>query len=151
MRPKSASIVWGIAIGIAVYAALTLIVVLLATFGLFENASASQEVLAWAVSWRIVIAVAAGLVEEVLYRGYAIERLSLLTGGRASASAVALAAFALAHVPFWGWAGIAVPLFGGLFFTLLYLWRRDLITCIAAHSTIDLIGVVLLPALAGHA
>ncbi len=144
------SVLRGVAIGVGVYAVLMVIAVGLVTAGLFDNKTASREVLGWPIGWRIVVAGAAGIVEEILYRGYAIERLTLLTKRRGLAALIALAAFALAHVPFWGWAGIAVPLLGGAFFTLLYLWRRDLITCIVAHSTIDLIGVAILPALAGH-
>ena len=45
-------------------------------------------------------ALTAGVVEEFLYRGYAIERLTSLTGSCIVAAAVELAAFSLAHWPF---------------------------------------------------
>lgn len=148
VRPHLRSIVVGLGIGIGVFVVLAAIALGLSKFGLFEDVQASGIVLAWSVPFRIVVAAAAGVMEEILYRGYAIERFAALVRRRWLAAVLALAAFALAHVPFWGWAAIATPLLGGAFFTLLYLWRRDLIACIVAHSTIDLIGIVLLPALA---
>ena len=38
------------------------------------------------------------------------------------------------------------PYVGGLV-TLLYLWRRDLLLNMIAHSTIDAIGLIVVPAL----
>ena len=53
--------------------------------------------------WYLVLAIAVGgIVEEGLYRGYATERLSLLTGSYWIGSILALIAFGLAHIPFWG-------------------------------------------------
>lgn len=149
VRPRLRSVLIGLAIGVGVFVALAAIVLALLQFGLFDNKGASEVVLAWPLSFRIAVAAAAGVIEEILYRGYAIERLSAITGRRWLAAILALAAFSLAHVPFWGWAALATPLVGGAFFTVLYLWRRDLILCMVAHSTLDLIGIVLIPALAG--
>ncbi len=147
VRPKPASVLWGLGIGLSVFIILAAAAVALSQFGLFENEEASAIVLQWPVWYRVVAAVSAGVIEETLYRGYAIERLAALLGGVRVAAVVALAGFALTHVPFWGWAAIATPLLGGGFFTFLYVWRRDLVACMVAHSTIDLIGMVLIPAL----
>lgn len=149
VRPTIRSIATGLAIGVGVFVALAAIVIGLSRLGLFDNAKASEVVLDWPLPFRIAVAAAAGVIEETLYRGYAIERMTAITGRRWLAAVLALGGFALAHVPFWGWGGIATPLVGGVFFTALYLWRRDLIACIVAHSTIDLIGIVIVPALAG--
>jgi uncharacterized protein len=51
----------------------------------------------------LTIAIVAA-AEELLYRGYAIERLSDLTGSYVLASIVSVVAFGFAHVPMWGWA-----------------------------------------------
>src|SRR5262249_35299383 len=50
-----------------------------------------------------VAALTAGVVEETLYRGYAIERLALFTGDVWSAGAGAWITVFLGHAPFWGW------------------------------------------------
>lgn len=147
-RPTIRSVLWGLGLGFGVFIALALIVLALSQLGLFDNAKASAVVLDWPLPFRIAVAAAAGVIEEILYRGYAIERLTAIVGRRWVAAILALIAFSLAHVPFWGWSAIATPLVGGAFFTLIYLWRRDLMACIVAHSTIDLIGIVLVPALA---
>ena len=140
VRPRLRSVALGLGIGAGVFVALALIALTLSRFGLFDNNEASETVLQWPLSFRVAVALAAGLVEETLYRGYAIERLSAIIGARWLAGGVALAAFALAHVPFWGWSAIATPIVGGAFFTILYLWRRDLVACIVAHATIDVIA-----------
>src|SRR5262249_30508770 len=54
------------------------------------------------VSFRLMLAVTGGAIEETLYRGYTIERLAVLTGHRWLAGVVAAVAFGLAHIPFWG-------------------------------------------------
>ena len=149
VRPSAGSILRGVALGVGVYVGLALIALGLSSLGAFDNRAATDSILAWSLPLRIAVATAAGVVEELLYRGYAIERLTAMTRRRGLSTVLALLAFSLAHVPYWGLAGIAVPLLGGAFFSLLYLWRRDLVLCMSAHSTIDLIGLVLLPALAG--
>jgi membrane protease YdiL (CAAX protease family) len=88
------------------------------------------------VWWRIIVGVTGGAVEEVLYRGYAIERLAMITGRRWLGGSIAAVAFGLAHVPAWG-VGFAMgaDLPFGIVMTLFYLWRRDLLANIFAHST----------------
>ena len=71
-------------------------------------------------------ALTAGFVEELLYRGYAIERLASLTGSTIVATVAALAAFCLAHLPFWGVTAALFTLLPGAFLSALYLWRRNL-------------------------
>lgn len=85
--------------------------------------------------FRLFIGATSGAVEEFLYRGYAIERLGALTGRRIVSAGLATLGFALAHVPTWGF-GFAligdVPF--GIMMTAFYLWRRDLVANMVAHS-----------------
>lgn len=99
--------------------------------------------------WYLVLAIViGGIVEEVLYRGYATERLSLLIGGNYAIGCLLSAiAFGLAHVPLWGWvSGLATAISGALL-TLLYLWTGDLLSAIVAHIVTDSIGIIIIPAL----
>lgn len=98
---------------------------------------------------RLLLAVTAGVFEETLYRGYAIERLTMLWGNKWVAGAVALIFFTLAHVPAVGFAGLVPVFVVSAFVTLLYLWRRDLILNMSAHVTIDAIGLLFAP-IPGH-
>lgn len=86
--------------------------------------------------------------EELLYRGYAIARLSDLAGSCLSASVVSVVAFGLAHVPMWGWAPAATTIVSGGIVTVVYLWRQDILALILAHIATDLYGIVLAPHLA---
>jgi membrane protease YdiL (CAAX protease family) len=86
----------------------------------------------------------AGFVEEVLYRGYAIERVAYLTGSHWIGGAFSIAVFALVHLPFWGAGILFSSAFAGTVFTLLYVWLRNLWPCIIAHTLLDAIALIAL-------
>ena len=94
--------------------------------------------------WLAISVIRAGVSEEVLFRGYPIERLQSLTGSRSVAALLPLALFALAHVGSWGWTHLIVAAFGGAMLTWLYVWKRNLWVNIVAHVLVD--GVALLSA-----
>lgn len=97
-------------------------------------------------NWYLLLAVVVGgIVEEGLYRGYATERLSLLTASYGSGCLLALIAFGLAHVPLWGWIPALTTILSGGLLTLIYLWTGDLLSAIVAHTATDLIGIVIIP------
>ncbi len=53
--------------------------------------------------------------------------------------------FGLAHIPAWGSAfAIAADLPLGILMTAVYLWRRDLIANILAHSAALVVGLLVL-------
>lgn len=79
-------------------------------------------------------ALTAAVVEELFYRGYAIERLSEMTGSRAAAALLSLAAFSLAHLPFWGITSAVFTLVAGAVLTVSYLWKRDLTANMIGHG-----------------
>ncbi|MFO1116884.1 MAG: type II CAAX endopeptidase family protein [Beijerinckiaceae bacterium] len=148
VAPRWRSVGLGLAIGAGVYASLLAIVSILLHFHLFEIGTKQVEaVTSWPLWLRLFALVTAGVVEEALYRGYAIERLTALTGRRWLSASIALAGFSIAHVPFWGLGALATPLVGGSFFTLIYLWRRDLVACMVAHIAVDSVGLIVAPAL----
>jgi CAAX protease family protein len=70
----------------------------------------------------LLIVVRAGVVEEVFYRGYAIERLQSLGLNQYVAGAVPLLIFGFAHGTN-GWGNIAVALAVGAVLTVIYVWR----------------------------
>jgi membrane protease YdiL (CAAX protease family) len=94
--------------------------------------------------WAVVIT--AGITEEILFRGYPIERLAELTGSLWLAALIPLAVFTLAHLGGWSLGHLVGVLFGGGLLTGLYLWQRDLIACMIAHALIDAL-IIFLPAL----
>ncbi len=90
--------------------------------------------------WRICVALTSGPVEELLYRGYAVERLAALTGRWSVGGAIAALVFGLAHAPFWGLGpALAANLPFGVLMVAAYAWRRDLVANAAAHTALLLI------------
>jgi len=101
--------------------------------------------------WYLVLAVViGGSAEEILYRGFAIERITTLTGSLWLAGVIAVVVFAVAHVPMWGWGPALATLVPGAILTLFYMWQRDLAACIVAHVVADLAGIVVGPRLANR-
>lgn len=95
---------------------------------------------------KLLIVLRAGLVEEIFYRGYAMDRLAALTGSRLVAALVPLAAFTLSHAN-GGIAGMLIALILGGILTGFYAWKRNLPAVILAHFLIDFIPNILLPLL----
>jgi membrane protease YdiL (CAAX protease family) len=93
--------------------------------------------------WRFISVIRAAVGEEVLFRGYAIERTQELTGSVKVAAVLTWAVFTLEHVGPWGWAHLFLAGFGGGILTLLYLWRRNLWVNIIAHFIVDGAAVLL--------
>ena len=90
--------------------------------------------------WLLVFIVfRAGVVEELFYRGYAIERIESLGLNRFWAVVIPLTIFGVAH---WtgGWANILIALALGVILSVFYVWRRDLVANMIAHFLVDFIG-----------
>lgn len=101
--------------------------------------------------WYLVLAVVVGgVAEEILYRGYAVERIANLTGSLWLAGAIPVVVFAVAHVPMWGWGPALATLLSGAILTVFYLWQRDVATCIVAHVVTDFVGIVVGPLIASR-
>ena len=99
---------------------------------------------------RVVIVITAGVFEETLFRGYALERLATAFDSKWIAGGITVALFTLAHLPAVGFEHLLPIFIVSTFITLLYLWRRDLVVNVIAHTTIDGIGLLLVPFLSHH-
>jgi membrane protease YdiL (CAAX protease family) len=95
--------------------------------------------------WFLVFAaITAGVVEETLFRGYALERIGELTGSYSVAGITTLTIFALVHLPFWGWGTVVALLISGAVGTAFYVWRHDLLALVVAHALTDTVGLLFL-------
>jgi membrane protease YdiL (CAAX protease family) len=92
----------------------------------------------------LIVVIRAGFVEELFYRGYAIERLEALTGNRILAIGLPLLLFALFHYR-QGWAGITIALLTGAVLTAVYLYKRNLWIPIMTHFLVDFVPNVAIP------
>ena len=129
------SLLWGLLLGV-VCLLVAGVVVALTHFTGGEAGKAMAKLPVWLVS---LIVVRAGVVEELCYRGYAIERLHALGLPRGVAAAVPLLIFGVAH---WtgGWANIVLALVLGAILALFFVWRRDLVANMIGHWFVDFVA-----------
>jgi uncharacterized protein len=94
---------------------------------------------AWVIC---IVVIRAGVVEELFYRGYAIERLQSLGWGRIASWLVPLVLFAAAH---WagGMANMLIAFTLGAILTAFFQWRRDLVSNMFGHFLVDFLANVV--------
>jgi membrane protease YdiL (CAAX protease family) len=84
----------------------------------------------WLGLW---IVISSSIAEEVLYRGFVLERLGQVTGSIWMGGLITLIWFTLLHLPLGLTYTLMIVLPSSIMITLLYIWRRDLITTIIVH------------------
>jgi uncharacterized protein len=142
-RPTWATLGWGLIATVVLIASVMLsFAVIGPALGLTQNMRATAVIVNVPLWLLVLTPMVAGVTEEIVYRGYAIERLSFLTGRRWLGALLGGVIFLLAH---WSWGGLQMILvaFATVILTSLYLWRRDLLCCMLAHAAADLIGFAL--------
>jgi membrane protease YdiL (CAAX protease family) len=142
-KPSWGTLGWGLATAVALLATVMLTFAVIApALSLKQNMTATAGLVQVPLWLLLLTPLVAGVTEEILYRGYAIERLTFLTGRRWLAGVVAGSAFLLAH---WSWGGLQMIIvaFATVILVGLYQWRRDLACCMLAHALTDLIGFAL--------
>jgi len=108
-----------------------------------SESSQVNELMVTPFWWRLISVIRAAIGEEVIFRGFAIERGREVFGSLRIASALSWIVFTLEHITTWGWSHVLVAGFGGLLLTLLYVWRRNLWINIIAHFVVDGASVLL--------
>ena len=143
-KPTWRSLAWGLVGALATIAGMAMIyMVLIPALKLPSDEAQTQSIVALPLWFRCLLIARAAIFEEILYRGFMIERLAELTHVRWLAAGASLAAFTYAHLSYWGWTHLLVAGFGGLVLTALYLWRRDLVANMIAHFMTDAAGFLL--------
>jgi len=95
--------------------------------------------------YRTVAVVGAGIGEEILFRGFSITRLAMLTGRIWVAALVTLVGFCVLHVPVWRWGFALGGLVSGAAAMAFFIWRKDLLAMMVFHISTDAIGTVIAP------
>jgi membrane protease YdiL (CAAX protease family) len=141
-RPTFGTLAWGLggAVAILVLGALASFV----TYNVLHQSNHTPEqieaLLRGSLVYALFLALRGGVIEELFYRGLAIEQLSALTGNRWLAAVSATIVFVLVHglrfdllqlIP------IATASFG---FMGLHLWRHNLLVNMIGHVTIDAVA-----------
>jgi membrane protease YdiL (CAAX protease family) len=132
------SILWGLVIAIILAMAAGGLAYLTG-YGHGPGSAAFEKLPLWLIT---LIVFRAGVVEELFYRGYAIERLRMIGLGRFWSITIPLVIFSLGH---WsgGVANILIALAAGVILTGFYLWRRDLVANMIGHGLVDFVANVL--------
>lgn len=100
-------------------------------------------ILAQPFLFRLFLVLRAAVVEEIIFRGYLIEKVRQLTGSTVLAVIVSVAPFGYAHLSGWGPVQL-IPVFGAaVVLALLYVWKRDLPSNMLAHFLTDGAGFLL--------
>jgi membrane protease YdiL (CAAX protease family) len=134
--PTWSSVLWGLALwAFGTFVMPTFTAALLPWFGTQGMQAGLEELADMSYGLRVFVAITSGIVEELLYRGFAIHRLNALLGRPWLAGVIAALIFGLAHVPTWGLGfALAADLPMGIYMTAFYMWRRDLPANMMAHS-----------------
>ena len=147
--PDWRSLIVGLALaGFFIYVFSPLAFRLLSYFKLGGFESGLAKLAELPVGYWIFAVLVGGVVEEVLYRGYAVERLALMTGSYWVAGMLSVILFGVAHAPLWGWGPALTTFASGSVLTVFYILNQDLMANIIAHVTTDFIGIVVMPLLA---
>ncbi|MGA9668627.1 MAG: CPBP family intramembrane glutamic endopeptidase [Terracidiphilus sp.] len=93
--------------------------------------------------FRVLLVLRAAVVEEILFRGYMIEKVRQLTGSGVLAVAVSVLTFTWAHYAGWGLVQLIPACGAGVVLALLYVTRRDLPSNMLAHFLTDGAGFLL--------
>ncbi len=132
------SILWGLLAAVACGGAAVIIVKVLRVSHEGSSATFDRSPL-WLVT---LIMFRAGMVEELYYRGYAIERFRAMRLGKLASAAIPLIIFAAGHYT-GGISNVAIALVMGGLLSGFFLWRRDLVACMVAHTLIDFLANVV--------
>lgn len=97
-------------------------------------------------SWQILLlsVITAGVTEEILFRGYSLERLLEITGNKWISGIISLIFFIAVHATGWNLThiiGVVLPL--GAILTGIYFWKRNILFTIIVHTVIDLPLVIM--------
>ncbi len=86
----------------------------------------------------LAMIVTTAITEEILFRGYPIERINELTSTAWIGPSVSFLIFVLPHLTFFGPGWLLYHGGGTLMIYLLYLRRRNLVACMLLHLLVNL-------------
>jgi membrane protease YdiL (CAAX protease family) len=107
-----------------------------------------HKIAAVPLNLRIAVVLTAAVCEEFMYRGFGIEEIAYVIGKRWLAGLLSLILFTFSHAGLYGMsATLIIPALVGAVLTGLYLWRRNLPSCMLMHAVMDAIFIIVIPAM----
>lgn len=139
VRPRLVDVGWAVALAVGAVGVFVATAPILDRLGVPTQQGLEQPSLVLG----IVGAITAGVTEEILYRGYPIERLTDAGYHPLTAGALTWAVFSLAH------AGSGYPVgnlvqisLASLLITAVYVRTRSLVPVVLGHIAVDVVGVL---------
>jgi membrane protease YdiL (CAAX protease family) len=142
------TILGGIGLGLVLFIVFGIANVVIQKLGLELNQEIAKMISSKSFPVLFLLVLRAAVVEEVLYRAYAFERINELTKSKWVAGLVPLIMFMLIHLT-WGIGHLLFIFIAGGLLTLMYVSKRNLALNIIAHFTVDVIALLVLPMLLG--
>lgn len=139
------SFLWSLLLVVICFAALAGLLALFKLAGIsFGDGSESHRYDAISLWVMALVVLRAGIVEEICYRGYIMERLEKISGKWVVYFLLPAVIFGLLHYK-QGIGGIIIAFVLGLILAYAYWKKRDLKMNIMAHFLVDFIPNVLIP------
>lgn len=139
--PRWTTLLWGVVAFVLIFMAQPLGMLLLRSVGGSMPNEAIHKLMNVPL-WLLGLTVLrAGVCEEVLFRGYGIERLTALSGSRIIGAIIPALIFMLGHMEAYGIKYLMFLIPVTTILTALYLWRRDLWSNMLAHFLTDAVGL----------
>lgn len=145
-RPSARQVAVGVAAGVGgLVAGLLATGVAVAALGL-EQPETLSVVASLSLPVKLAVVATAVVAEELLWRGYPIERLTELTGRVWIGAAVSGLVFLAVHYPAWGLVGAIPQAVFTLVLVGVYVWSRNVVVSMVTHGVINTVMILVLPA-----
>jgi uncharacterized protein len=109
-----------------------------------EGDTGTATLVALSIPVLLAMIVTAAITEEILFRGYPIERINELTSSKWIGVAVSFVIFLVPHVNFFGPSWLIYHGSGMVMIYALYIYRRNLVACMLLHFLVNV--PILIPA-----
>ncbi len=96
---------------------------------------------------RIALILTTGITEEIIFRGYLLERVAALARSIPVGALVSLVVFGLGHIGGWGIGGAVQITLWTIVITWLYASTRRVLPCVIMHMLNDAFAFIIIPAL----
>ncbi|XVH33310.1 lysostaphin resistance A-like protein (plasmid) [Haloferacaceae archaeon DSL9] len=139
-RPNRKDVFWAVVFGIT-----GIVLQMVLSTVLNPPPGNTELLLTYSLPVIVALILTTATTEEILFRGYVIERLEELTGRLWLAVGCSLVVFLIPHVEFFGPTWLITNGMNVVLLYVLYVWRRNLVACMIMH----LLGnsLLLIPAL----
>jgi membrane protease YdiL (CAAX protease family) len=138
---------WGVLVYVLVLVASSISGFILQSVGLPSLRSLQPLIEGYGFATLLGLFLTGTFLEEVFYRGYLIERITILTRHRGVAALVSWVLFTLVHLKFFGLGPtIDTSVISGAL-VLLYLKEKSIWPCIVVHGINDFLAFLIFPLL----